>query len=348
MPHPAIDSAKAAALEGRRLVVEGAKKAKDWSAANPKQATAAGVGAAFVVAPMLIAAPVLGLLGFGANGIVGGSIAAGVQSGIGSVVAPSLFATLQSAAAGGCYSGSEPRLGGRVEGHDGTTTTPCAEDTDVGDDQSWGSLGAWLVRHYPGRRDVTARDCLLLDGRHELPQMLQSGDAWFFAGLTSSFPNLTESGADVLYEPQPCGSGETTPGCKVFGVPKSDAAQAQQIEGDEMTSHNGVALQDQVLVFQYKGKIHAVDNKCPHSSFPLAKGTPFDIEDFGVVLSAGITCPKHGWSFDLFTGRGDRNNYLLRTWEVQLRPMIEVGSDNNHGQNSDTQEVWIRRKQRMG
>ncbi|GAP90497.1 putative rieske domain-containing protein [Rosellinia necatrix] len=180
----------------------------------------------------------------------------------------------------------------------------------------------------------------------------REGDAWFFAGLTSSFPSLTESGADVLDEPQPCGNGESSPGCKVFHVPLSDASQAKQVEGDAMTSHNGVALQDQVLIFQYKGKIYAIDNKCPHSAFPLAKGTPFDIEDFGVVLSAGITCPKHGWSFDLFTGRADRSNYLLRRWEVQLRPVkdarIKAGSDDSQNDNGDAEEVWVRRKQRMG
>ena len=38
----------------------------------------------------------LGAIGFGASGIVGGSIAAGVQSSIGNVVAGSLFAKLQS------------------------------------------------------------------------------------------------------------------------------------------------------------------------------------------------------------------------------------------------------------
>ncbi|KAI0448816.1 hypothetical protein F5B21DRAFT_496331 [Xylaria acuta] len=101
MSKPAFDSAMSAASEGLRLVARGAKHATEWAAANPKQATVAGAGAACVAAPMLVAAPVLGLVGFGANGIVGGSIAAGVQSGIGSVVAPSIFATLQSAAAGG-------------------------------------------------------------------------------------------------------------------------------------------------------------------------------------------------------------------------------------------------------
>ncbi|KAI1826491.1 hypothetical protein F4861DRAFT_537069 [Xylaria intraflava] len=173
-------------------------------------------------------------------------------------------------------------------------------------------------------------------------------DAWFFAGLTSSFPNVTESGADVLYEPRPCTNGGFVPGCKVFRAP-SESSQAEQIEGDAMTSHSGAALQDQILVFQYRGKIHAVDNKCPHSAFPLAKGTPFDIEDFGVVLSSGITCPKHGWSFDLFTGRADHNNYMLRTWEVQLRPINNPGPGrDDRGGDEDAKEVWIRRKQRMG
>ncbi|KAI0109587.1 hypothetical protein GGR51DRAFT_558279 [Nemania sp. FL0031] len=180
----------------------------------------------------------------------------------------------------------------------------------------------------------------------------QTGNNWFFAGLTSSFPNLIESGADVIREPRVCENGESVPGCKVFNIPADDVSQARQVEGKEMSLYNGAALQDQVLIFQYKGKIHAVDNKCPHSAFPLANGIPFDIEDFGVVLSAGITCPKHGWSFDLFTGIADRSNYKLRTWEVQLRPVekseTDQGGDENPKTNEDIQEVWVRRKQRIG
>ncbi|KAK3936609.1 hypothetical protein QBC46DRAFT_394623 [Diplogelasinospora grovesii] len=98
-------------------------------------------------------------------------------------------------------------------------------------------------------------------------------------------------------------------------------------------------LKDQVLVFQYKGKFHAIDHKCPHQSYPLSHGIPFDIEDFGIALSAGITCPKHGWSFDLFSGRADRGNYRLKVWEVQLRD--GTGSEGD-------KEVFVRRKQRMG
>lgn len=81
--------------------------------------------------------------------------------------------------------------------------------------------------------------------------------------------------------------------------------------------------------------------ECPHSSYPLSNGTPFDIEDFGVVLSQGITCPKHEWSFDLNTGRGDRGSYRLKVWEVQVRA-ADGGSEGGE------KEIWVRRKQRIG
>ena len=48
-----------------------------------------------------VAASVPILMGFGTAGIVGGSIAAGIQSAIGNVAAGSLFAIFQSAGASG-------------------------------------------------------------------------------------------------------------------------------------------------------------------------------------------------------------------------------------------------------
>ncbi len=77
-------------------------------------------------------------------------------------------------------------------------------------------------------------------------------------------------------------------------------------------------------------------------SYPLSNATPFDIEDFGIVLSAGLTCPKHGWSFDMFTGLGDRGNYRLKIWDVELR---EPSGASDAGADK---EVWVRRKQRIG
>lgn len=57
------------------------------------------------------------------------------------------------------------------------------------------------------------------------------------------------------------------------------------------------------------------------------------------MLSAGISCPKHDWSFDMYTGQSDRGTYRLKVWEVQLRsgPSAEEGK-----------VVWVRRKQRIG
>ncbi|KAJ5894041.1 hypothetical protein N7495_005732 [Penicillium taxi] len=80
--------------------------------------------------------------------------------------------------------------------------------------------------------------------------------------------------------------------------------------------------------------MHAIDH-----------GTLFDIEDFGITLSTGVTCPKHGWSFDLFSGQADRGNYKLKIWEVQLR---DSSLCSGEGAESSEQEVWVRRKQRIG
>jgi nitrite reductase/ring-hydroxylating ferredoxin subunit len=75
----------------------------------------------------------------------------------------------------------------------------------------------------------------------------------------------------------------------------------------------------------------------------LSNGTPFDIEDFGIALSAGISCSKHGWSFDLFSGRSDRGTYRLNLWEVELR---DVAGDRSADRLE--KEVWVRRKQKIG
>ncbi|KAI5865042.1 hypothetical protein GGS23DRAFT_406111 [Durotheca rogersii] len=180
----------------------------------------------------------------------------------------------------------------------------------------------------------------------------RKGDAWFCVGLASSFPDITESGSASLSEHRPCAGQGSAPGCKVFHVPLTDSSQARQIEGDSIVRSEGGGLWDQMVVFRYKSKVHAINNRCPHSAYPLSEGIPFDIEDFGVALSAGITCPKHGWSFDLFSGRADRANYELRLWEVQLRPAesagVGAGSGTRTEKDGDDQEVWVRRKQRIG
>lgn len=89
----------------------------------------------------------------------------------------------------------------------------------------------------------------------------QAGDAWFRVGLASSFPNITGEDADNIAHARLCGSSNgTAPGCKVFHVPKEDSTRANQVTLDDSgTLSEPGSLRDQVLVFQYKGKFHAIN-----------------------------------------------------------------------------------------
>ncbi|KAJ6531337.1 hypothetical protein B0H19DRAFT_476439 [Mycena capillaripes] len=85
-------------------IPQAAGQAAQWVAANPGTAAAygvAGVGLGLVVVAAAVSGPMLANLGFTADGIVKGSLAAEVQSGIGYVAARSLFATLESAGMAG-------------------------------------------------------------------------------------------------------------------------------------------------------------------------------------------------------------------------------------------------------
>ena len=49
-----------------------------------------------------------------------------------------------------------------------------------------------------------------------------------------------------------------------------------------------------VAIFNMDGTLYALDNTCPHQGGPLGEGY---LEESGIV-----SCPWHGWTFDLKTG----------------------------------------------
>ena len=55
-----------------------------------------------------------------------------------------------------------------------------------------------------------------------------------------------------------------------------------------------VAGERVVALFNVEGTIYALDGVCPHQGGPLAEG-----EMTGCV----VTCPWHGWQFDVRTGQ---------------------------------------------
>ena len=60
-----------------------------------------------------------------------------------------------------------------------------------------------------------------------------------------------------------------------------------------------------------EGRIAAVDGICPHQGGPLADGQ---------VSGTCVTCPWHGWQFDLTTGATPVNKRLkLPVFDVQIR-----------------------------
>jgi nitrite reductase/ring-hydroxylating ferredoxin subunit len=47
-------------------------------------------------------------------------------------------------------------------------------------------------------------------------------------------------------------------------------------------------------VFNVDGRFHVLDGICPHQGGPLGKGT---------LVGCTVTCPWHGWQFEVTTGQ---------------------------------------------
>lgn len=70
----------------------------------------------------------------------------------------------------------------------------------------------------------------------------------------------------------------------------------------------------EVALFMCRGKVVATQGQCPHAEGPLHEG-----EVDGTVL----TCPWHGWTFDLETGQcGEDDSLHLTRFAVRV-----VGDD---------------------
>jgi nitrite reductase (NADH) small subunit len=52
-----------------------------------------------------------------------------------------------------------------------------------------------------------------------------------------------------------------------------------------------------VAVFRRDGRLYALDGLCPHEGAPLGHGD---------LVGGQVVCARHGWSFDLETGRSDQ------------------------------------------
>jgi nitrite reductase/ring-hydroxylating ferredoxin subunit len=58
-----------------------------------------------------------------------------------------------------------------------------------------------------------------------------------------------------------------------------------------------------VALFNVDGTFHALDGICPHAGGPLAKGR---------MTGCFVTCPWHGWQFDVTSGKHRLNATLTQ------------------------------------
>ncbi|MEM3000041.1 MAG: Rieske (2Fe-2S) protein [Candidatus Bathyarchaeia archaeon] len=66
-----------------------------------------------------------------------------------------------------------------------------------------------------------------------------------------------------------------------------------------------------ILLARQRGQVYGVSNRCPHMGCSLANGT---------LKEYIITCPCHGWSFDIRTGEYQKAKQLkLMTYECKIQ-----------------------------
>jgi len=66
----------------------------------------------------------------------------------------------------------------------------------------------------------------------------------------------------------------------------------------------------QVAIANQGGKFYALDGKCPHRGGPLGEGT---------LEGNVVTCPWHGWQFDIATGKNALGGDGTACFPLELR-----------------------------
>ena len=64
-----------------------------------------------------------------------------------------------------------------------------------------------------------------------------------------------------------------------------------------------------IAIFNVNGDFYAIDNTCPHRGGPLGEG-----ELNGNV----VTCPLHGWQFDVTTGKNVMLPQNVKTYKTKV------------------------------
>lgn len=86
--------------------------------------------------------------------------------------------------------------------------------------------------------------------------------------------------------------------------------------GKKVVTVNGQEL----VLLNIKGEIFACENECPHQGSPLHSG---------IVKDGHLSCPRHGYRFDLKSGKClDNPDFTLKVFPARIEGddiMVEIG-----------------------
>jgi nitrite reductase (NADH) small subunit len=97
----------------------------------------------------------------------------------------------------------------------------------------------------------------------------------------------------------------------------------------------------EIGVIRWSDTLHAVRNVCPHQGAPICRGWLRPLLTVGVPGAAApacdsnrplLSCPWHGWEFDVGSGRALWSDRMrLRTYAIELRDGRVLVDVKRHG-----------------
>ncbi len=83
---------------------------------------------------------------------------------------------------------------------------------------------------------------------------------------------------------------------------------------EEVSEHRGkkvVADMEEFALFKVDGRICAITNRCPHQQFQKLHEGHFE--------NGIVTCPMHGWSYDVRTGISTNASGKVRVIQTEVK-----------------------------
>ena len=67
---------------------------------------------------------------------------------------------------------------------------------------------------------------------------------------------------------------------------------------------------EEIVLFKVEGEICAVSNMCPHQKFQKLHE--------GMFEKGIVTCPMHGWAYDVRTGISTNAGGIIKTYQTSI------------------------------